>query len=564
MLAGVASEHLARGDGRVALVVGEEGLRVRYARDRDAFWLVSGDEYADRPIVTLQVPRSDGLHSLRRDLCDAVARQEVQPPVALGSPFAQRNGDLARVCCCQRTGLEDLLLGTCDLFGCDAGGADLFNRVEHRVAHVVQHLRVAHCRLHRHQPRVVLSASQHEHLRGLLCLDQQLVQATRGRRAEDVGEYLQRGDVLVWPGGDMVRHAHRADIADAPQRHEPLAVLRRLLSVRGVELALRPRDNAERLLNDTESLRRIKVPSNDQHNVIRLVILLVKRPQVCDRYAFNVTAVAEGRFPIVVPLIRRGGDALREHADRRILTALEFVPHHSKLRVQVGLPDGTVHQSVGLQADAERQILVAGRYRLEVVRAVCGRGAVEPCPAVLQGLRNVRVRWRALKQHVLQQVRHACLTIALMSRPDQHGHVHRDGGARLVREQQYAQAVVEAVLGDALNGDDLLRGCPLVGTRGTARADQENYDTETPQQMMFGHDRLRFLPRVLPNSGVIPARALEDLSRGFIQVISPSTLLTSLHHTGMLQLLNIDQSSSVSKGCKEEPHGPQEGDRITA
>jgi hypothetical protein len=98
----------------------------------------------------------------------------------------------------------------------------------------------------------------------------------------------------------MVCHTHGADIANAPQRYQPLAVLRRLLRARDVELALRPRDGSERLLNDLEGLRRIEVPGDDQHDVVWLVILLVKRPQVCDWHAFNVVAVAEGRFPIVL------------------------------------------------------------------------------------------------------------------------------------------------------------------------------------------------------------------------------------------------------------------------
>ena len=103
-------EPLALGDGRATLVIGDEGLHVWRARDRDAFGLVRGDEHADRAIMALQVPRGDGLHRRGRDLFDAVARQEVQPPVTLGGPFAQYKSDLARVRCGQRTGLEALLL----------------------------------------------------------------------------------------------------------------------------------------------------------------------------------------------------------------------------------------------------------------------------------------------------------------------------------------------------------------------------------------------------------------------------------------------------------------------
>ena len=55
--------------------------------------------------------------------------------------------------------------------------------------------------------------------------------------------------------------------------------------------------------------------------------------------------------------------------------------------------------------------------------------------------------------------------------------------------------------------------CGADARRCSAHADQNSYDTETPQQMMFGHGRLRFPRGALPILGVVPTQALQDLSK---------------------------------------------------
>ena len=63
---------------------------------------------------------------------------------------------------------------------------------------------------------------------------------------------------------------------------------------------------------------------------------------------------------------------------------------------------------------------------------------------------------RSLEDHVFQEVGHARLAVALVPRADQDRQVDSDLGTRLIREQEHAQPVIEAIFGDPLDGGDFL------------------------------------------------------------------------------------------------------------
>ncbi len=140
---------------------------------------------------------------------------------------------------------------------------------------------------------------------------------------------------------------------------------------------------------------------------------------------------------------------------RRVLAPLELVADDGHFREQVLLLDEAVHQAVGFELEGELQVVVAGRQRLEVVGAIDPGRAVEPGPAFLQGLGNVRMRRRALEDHVLQQVGHAGFAVAFVARADEDRQVDGHGRLRSVGKQQHDQAVVEPVFGDALDRANL-------------------------------------------------------------------------------------------------------------
>ena len=150
----------------------------------------------------------------------------------------------------------------------------------------------------------------------LFSLDERLEQPARRLRAQDVRQHLQRGDVLVWAGRDVIRDTNRTIIADAPQGDFALAVLRRFLGPGGVEFAGGAGDRAKIFLHQRQRLGFIKLAGNDEHNVVRLVKLFVKGPQVLDGNTLDIAAVADGLFAVVVPFVGRGFDALAEHTLR--------------------------------------------------------------------------------------------------------------------------------------------------------------------------------------------------------------------------------------------------------
>src|SRR5262249_39259105 len=142
-----------------------------------------------------------------------------------------------------------------------------------------------------------------------------------------------------------------------------------------------------------------------------------------DRDPFDVRAIADRRFTVIVPLVRHGHHALAEDALRVVLARLKFVTHHSHLGSQVLALDKAVDQAVSLELDAEFEILIGGGHSFVVVRTIHPSGAVEAIPSavVAQGLRDIGKGWRALEHHVLEQVGHTGFTITLMTRTDEYG-----------------------------------------------------------------------------------------------------------------------------------------------
>ena len=146
--------------------------------------------------------------------------------------------------------------------------------------------------------------------------------------------------------------------------------------------------------------------------------------------------------------------------DRRALAPrIAYVP---QIAPQVAASCGDLVRAItelrGLEVERVRQVLRRGGQRLVVVGAVVPRRAVGLAAALVEQLEDVAVARRPLEHHVLEQVRHPGLAVALHPRPHQVGDVDRDGGLRRVREHQHLEAIGELVLPDALDGADQLRG----------------------------------------------------------------------------------------------------------
>src|SRR4051794_5694292 len=79
-----------------------------------------------------------------------------------------------------------------------------------------------------------------------------------------------------------------------------------------------------------------------------------------------------------------------------------------------------------------------------------------------------------LEEHVFQQVRHAGLPIALVTRADEVGHVDRYLRLRLVGKQKDAKAVRQGIFGDSLDRSDLSDALRQLLGEGRERDEREN------------------------------------------------------------------------------------------
>ena len=276
-------------------------------------------------------------------------------------------------------------------------------------------------------------------------------------RAENVRQHLERCVLLVGSGRDVVGHADGAHITHAAKGDEALAVLRGFFCPCVVELAGRTGNGAKMLRDQRETFGFVKFAGDDQHDVVRLIKLFVERLQIFDRHALDIAAVADGGLAVIVPFVSSGLDALVENTLGGIFAALEFIAHHGHFRIKVGLPDETVHQPVGFERNGEFQVFVRGGKGLEIVHAVHRGAPIKLRAVILQGLGHVGIPGRAFEDHMLEQVRHAGLSVTFVARTDQHGEVDGDLRLGVVREEQRAKTVVELVFGDALHGGHLAR-----------------------------------------------------------------------------------------------------------
>jgi hypothetical protein len=104
--------------------------------------------------------------------------------------------------------------------------------------------------------------------------------------------------------------------------------------------------------------------------------------------------------------------------------------------------------AVGLQPERQRELV--RRHRLVVVGAVEPGGAVERAAGPLHELEvlvGLDVRG-ALEEHVLEQVREAGASLALVRRADVVPQVHRDDRRGVILREHDQQAVGEAVAFD--------------------------------------------------------------------------------------------------------------------
>ena len=134
---------------------------------------------------------------------------------------------------------QELLPRPLDLLGAHPVLADALQDREGGVADVVERLALGDLGQDQERPRVVPGVGHAANAGRLLGLDEGLVEPPRWGGGQDLVQHLHGRELRVRAGRHVVEHPHDADVADATERDDPLAVLRRLLGVGRIQL--RPR-----------------------------------------------------------------------------------------------------------------------------------------------------------------------------------------------------------------------------------------------------------------------------------------------------------------------------------
>ena len=268
------------------------------------------------------------------------------------------------------------------------------------------------------EPGVVQFLVEHGDERGLLVVDQGLVQSAGGTVAQDVGKHADGGAVGVGGGGNMVDGHQDRRVPHASQHHQALSVLRGLHGVRRIENSLGPRDPAKRFGDPPQRLLLVEVARHGEDGVIRLIILLIKRSQPLDRNALDIGAVSNGRLAVIMESVGGFLHPLHQNADGIVFARLELVAHHGHLGIEKLLFHAHVDHALGFEAQCPAQVGIAGGDGLEVVGAVEGGGAVPVGAVIGKVLLDVASVLGAEEEHVLDQVRHAGLAVAFVAGSD--------------------------------------------------------------------------------------------------------------------------------------------------
>ena len=450
-------ERLPGAERFPAAVIGQRLLEVGRRRDGGTVGVAGRQEHAEHPIGRFEVGARDALHVGHADCAQAVAVEEEQAPVAdrleLGQRLHQRAGVALRLV----EIVQQLGLGAADLVGAHRVLADALQRAEQRVARRIDRGALGQPGAEGRKSGIVQRALGGPAVARQPFLHQRAVQTPGGRVAEHAHQDVERGVVGVAAGGDAVQGADQRRFAAAAQGDGARAVLHRLHGVERRQRARRARDRAEVLLHQLQRARGLETPGDDQQRVVGLVPGAVEALEARNRHVLDVRSRADDRVAVVVPAEGELERALEQHRAGVVLAHLELVAHHRHLALEIGLGDERVDHPVRFHAERPLQVGLARRHGLEVVGAVVGGGAVPARAAAGELALEVGMVRRALEHHVLEQVRHALLAVALVARADQVGDVHRHGVGAGVRHGEDAQAVVEPVFGHALDRGDLLR-----------------------------------------------------------------------------------------------------------
>ena len=441
--------------GGFATVILQQGGHVHPRRGGRALRRRRGQVHGHGAVVGAQPLAGHALHVGQGHAAQLVALQKVQPPVALGDGAGELHANNLGIGEALVPGIQPLRAGAFQLFGGDGFGGQRLHHGQDLGARAVHVLARRQRRAQEQRAGFGQGPGRAEGRRGELLFHQPLVQSPARRVAQHLRQQHGGGKVGVGPRWHVVAHKDEGRAAHAAQGQAALAVLRRVQRVGAGQHPLGLGERAEGLRHPGEHPGRIKTPGNDERGVVGLVVQAVEGLQPAYVDVLDIAARTNNGLAVVVPLVHGGQGLLQQHAAGAVLAGLHLVAHHRHLGVQVGAGDEAVQHRVGLPAQVPAQRVFVGREAGVVVGAVVGRGALRAHAALVELIPQVAGGGGAFENQVLQQVRHAGFAIAFVARADPVGDVDGGRGLAVVGHQEHLQAVLQAVLGDALDAGDL-------------------------------------------------------------------------------------------------------------
>ena len=333
----------------------------------------------------------------------------------------------------------------------DAVAAEGGDRVVHALAQAVERDARDGPQLDHHEARAFAHVVRDRDRAGLLgAHHQEVVEDRRAVRGEHVGQEVEARRVRVCPLDAGPAQAELREL-DVVLQHAPLR-LRELCRLRsGNRNGRSALEVAEVALHELQRRLRIDVPADHERGVVRAVPAAEEARDVLEGRGLDVGHRADGRPGVGMPRrVQRFQERLVHEPVGTVLVALPALVHdHVALVVELRLRHRREQEAHPIRFEPQRELQVVGRHGLVVVRPVLVRRAVQGSPRFLEQAEVVVVRhvFRALEEHVLEQVREPRLARLLARAPDVVVHVHGHDGVRVVFEQDDFEPVRENVLG---------------------------------------------------------------------------------------------------------------------
>ena len=217
------------------------------------------------------------------------------------------------------------------------------------------------------------------------------------------------------------------------------------------------RDRPEVLVGPRADLRAIAVAHDREHRVVGRVVGREERADVLERGRVEVGHRADRRVVVRMGLREQVGEELLVPRPVRpvVVAPALLVLDDLALVVEVVLAERVEEAAEAVRLEPDRQLQLVRRQGLVVVRPVePGRPVEGPAGGLderhVLGLPDVR---RALEHHVLEEVGEAGLALDLVLGADVVPDVDGDDGREVVLGDDQAQAVGQALVAEADDGD---------------------------------------------------------------------------------------------------------------